>query len=428
MLKLLKHLKPFIGYMIVAILLLFVQAICDLSLPDYMSDIVNVGIQQGGVENAVPKVIQASELDKLFIFMSDKDKEFIDENYTLLSKDTLSSEEYSKYLKKYPSLENENIYKLDSTNDKKIEELNNIFSKPMLIVYMLETQGLNGISNNGDMMSQMVQVPDGVDLSNMDPFEVLKTMPQEQIDQILSGVDEKLEAMPDSMITQSATSYVKLQYKNIGIDTNRLQSNYVVIAGVKMVGIALISMLATVVVSFIASRVGAALGRNLRKDVFNKVVSFSNTEFDKFSTASLITRTTNDIQQIIMLVVMGLRIVFYAPILGVGGVIKVINTGQKQLLTIARAILADPKILILDEATSSVDTRTEVLIQKAMDNLMHGRTSFIIADRLSTIRDADLILVMKDGDIVEQGKHEELLARNGFYANLYNSQFEDKEA
>ena len=105
-----------------------------------------------------------------------------------------------------------------------------------------------------------------------------------------------------------------------------------------------------------------------------------------------------------------------------------VSQGQKQLLTIARAILADPKILILDEATSSVDTRTEVLIQKAMDNLMHGRTSFIIAHRLSTIRDADIILVMKDGDIVEQGNHEELLAKNGFYANLYNSQFEGAEA
>ena len=105
-----------------------------------------------------------------------------------------------------------------------------------------------------------------------------------------------------------------------------------------------------------------------------------------------------------------------------------VSQGQKQLLTIARAILADPKILILDEATSSVDTRTEVLIQKAMDNLMHGRTSFIIAHRLSTIRDADLILVMKDGDIVEQGNHEELLAKGGFYANLYNSQFENAEA
>ena len=366
MLKLLKHLKPFIGYMIVAILLLFVQAICDLSLPDYMSDIVNVGIQQGGVENAVPKVIQASELDKLFIFMSDKDKEFIDENYTLLSKDTLSSEEYSKYLKKYPSLENENIYKLDSTNDKKIEELNNIFSKPMLIVYMLETQGLNGISNNGDMMSQMVQVPDEVDLSNMDPFEVLKMMPQEQIDQILSGVDEKLEAMPDSMITQSATSYVKLQYKNIGIDTNRLQSNYVVIAGVKMVGIALISMLSTVVVSFIASRVGAALGRNLRKDVFNKVVSFSNTEFDKFSTASLITRTTNDIQQIIMLVVMGLRIVFYAPILGVGGVIKVINTGASMGWVIGVAVIS---ILLLVIVLFSFAMPKFKSVQKLVDRL-----------------------------------------------------------
>ena len=366
MLKLLKHLKPFIGSFIIAIALLFVQAICDLSLPDYMSDIVNVGIQQGGVENAVPKVIQSSELDKLFIFMSDDDKNVIMDDYELLNKETLSSDEYNNYLNHYPELENEDLYKLNVKGEEKIDKLNSIFSKPMLIVYMLETEGLKGVSNDGNMMTEMIQLPAGVDLSTMDTFEVLKMMSKDQINQMLSSIDEKLDSMPESMITQSATSYVKLQYKNIGINIDKLQSNYVILAGAKMVGIALISMLATVIVSFIAARVGAALGRNLRKDVFNKVVGFSNSEFDEFSTASLITRTTNDIQQIIMLVVMGLRVVFYAPILGVGGVLKVINTGASMGWVIGVAVIS---ILLLVIVLFSFAMPKFKSVQKLVDRL-----------------------------------------------------------
>ena len=366
MLKLLKHLKPFIGSFIIAIALLFVQAICDLSLPDYMSDIVNVGIQQGGVENAVPKVIQSSELDKLFIFMSDDDKNVIMDDYELLNKETLSSDEYNNYLNQYPELENEDLYKLNVKGEEKIDKLNSIFSKPMLIVYMLETEGLKGVSNDGNMMTEMIQLPAGVDLSTMDTFEVLKMMSKDQINQMLSSIDEKLDSMPESMITQSATSYVKLQYKNIGINIDKLQSNYVILAGAKMVGIALISMLATVIVSFIASRVGDALGRNLRKDVFNKVVGFSNSEFDEFSTASLITRTTNDIQQIIMLVVMGLRVVFYAPILGVGGVLKVINTGASMGWVIGVAVIS---ILLLVIVLFSFAMPKFKSVQKLVDRL-----------------------------------------------------------
>ena len=360
MLNLLKHLKPFVGSMILAIALLFVQAICDLSLPDYMSDIVNVGIQQGGVENAVPKVIKSSEMQKLFIFMNDDQKTVIDDNYILLDKDNLTTDEYNKYLKDYPELENESIYKLDSKDKEKIDELNNIFGKPMLIVSMLEAQGFSGVPGIDSM------APQGMDLSTMDPFEVLKVMPQDQIDSMLASVDEKLADMPDSMITQSATSYVKEQYKDIGINTDKLQSNYVIIAGIKMVAIALISMLATVIVSFIAARVGAALGRNLRKDVFNKVVGFSNSEFDEFSTASLITRTTNDIQQIIMLVVMGLRIVFYAPILGIGGVIKVINTGASMGWVIVVAVIS---ILLLVIVLFTFAMPKFKSVQKLVDRL-----------------------------------------------------------
>lgn len=360
MLNLLKHLKPFLGSMIIAIALLFVQAICDLSLPDYMSNIVNVGIQQGGVENAVPKVIKSSEMEKLFIFMSDEEKNDIKNNYTLLDKDNLTTDEYNKYLKDYPELENESIYKLNTDQEDKIDKLNDIFGKPMLIVSMLESQGLDGVPGIDNM------APQGMDLSNMDPFEMLNMMSQEQIDSMLSNVDEKLADMPESMITQAATSYVKEQYKEIGINTDKLQSNYVIMAGLKMVGIALISMVATVIVSFIAARVGAALGRNLRKDVFKKVVGFSNAEFDEFSTASLITRTTNDIQQILMLVVMGLRIVFYAPILGIGGVIKVINTGASMGWVIAVAVIS---ILLLVIVLFSFAMPKFKSVQKLVDRL-----------------------------------------------------------
>ena len=360
MLNLLKHLVPFFGSMILAVALLFVQAICDLSLPDYMSDIVNVGIQQGGVENAVPKVIKSSEMKKLFIFMDDNQKTVVDDNYILLDKDNLTTDEYNKYLKDYPELENESIYKLNTKEKEKLDKLNNIFGKPMLIVSMLESKGLSGVPGIDGMVTQ------GMDLSTMDPFEVLNMMPQDQIDSMLSNVDEKLADMPESMITQSATSYVKEQYKDIGINTDKLQSNYVIVAGVKMVGIALISMVATVFVSFIAARVGAALGRNLRKDVFNKVVGFSNTEFDEFSTASLITRTTNDIQQIIMLVVMGLRIVFYAPILGIGGVIKVINTGASMGWVIGVAVIS---ILLLVIVLFTFAMPKFKSVQKLVDRL-----------------------------------------------------------
>ena len=360
MLNLLKHLKPFVGSMILAIALLFIQAICDLSLPDYMSNIVNVGIQQGGVENAVPKVIKLSEMEKLFIFMNDNEKNVVKDNYTLLDKDNLTTDEYNKYVKDYPELKNESIYKLNTNEEEKIDKLNDIFGKPMLIVSMLESQGLDGVPGIDSM------APQGMDLSNMDPFEMLNMMSQEQIDSMLSKVDEKLSDMPDSMITQAATSYVKEQYKEVGINTNKLQSNYVIIAGVKMVGIALISMVATVIVSFIAARVGAALGRNLRKGVFNKVVGFSNAEFDKFSTASLITRTTNDIQQIIMLVVIGLRIVFYAPILGIGGIIKVINTRASMGWIIGVAVIS---ILLLVIVLFSFAIPKFKGVQKLVDRL-----------------------------------------------------------
>lgn len=335
--KLLKYLRPFAGAIIVAIMLLFVQAISDLSLPSYMSNIVNIGIQQKGIEDAVPKAIKSSELNKLLLFTNSDDKKVVEDNYKLIRKEELSNDDYEKYIKQYPELANEDIYVLDTKSKDVKRKLNEILGRPMLITSLFESGDVTKVmGDSGNVMA----APEGVDMANMDPFMMLSNMPEEQVLEIIKGINEKLDEMPESMVTQSAVTYVREQYKELGIDIDKVQTNYLFMAGAKMLGVALIGTIAAVIVTFIAARIAAALGRNLRKDVFNKVVGFSNAEFDRFSTASLITRTTNDIQQIMMLIVMGLRIVFYAPILGIGGIVKVIKSGAGMGWVIVVAVVS----------------------------------------------------------------------------------------
>lgn len=365
MLKIIKQLKPFIASIVVIIGLLFVQAVCDLSLPDYMSNIVNVGIQQGGVENAVPEVIRKSEFDKIKLFISEENKKKVEGSYLLLDKKNLSQSELEKYLKEYPQLDKEAIYKLNIKDKDIIDELNNILGKPMLIVQGIEKGGIAALTpsmpegNQGGKTQQKLT-------ANTDPFAIIANMPQEQIKAMKEKTDEKFQNMPDSMITQSAVTFLHKEYKNIGIDTDKLQSNYILIAGVKMLLLALLSMVATVIVGLLAAKVAAGLGKNLRKDVFRKVTSFSNSEFDKFSTASLITRSTNDIQQVQTLMVMLLRVVFYAPILGIGGVIKVINTDISMGWIIAVAVMA---ILTLVIVLFSIAIPKFKSVQKLVDKI-----------------------------------------------------------
>ena len=335
--KLLKYLRPFAGAIIVAIMLLFVQAISDLSLPSYMSNIVNVGIQQKGIEDAVPKAIKSSELNKLLLFINSDDKKVVEDNYKLIRKEELSDDDYEKYIKQYPELANEDIYVLDTKSKDVKRKLNEILGRPMLITSLFESGDATKLmGDSGNVMA----APEGVDMTNMDPFMMLSSMPEEQVLEIIKGINEKLDEMPESMVTQSAVTYVREQYKELGIDIDKVQTNYLFMAGAKMLGVALIGTIAAVIVTFIAARIAAALGRDLRKDVFNKVVGFSNAEFDRFSTASLITRTTNDIQQIMMLIVMGLRIVFYAPILGIGGIVKVVKSGAGMGWVIVVAVVS----------------------------------------------------------------------------------------
>lgn len=342
MLKLIKYLKSSVASILIIVVLLVGQAACDLTLPQYTSNIVNVGIQQGGVENAAPTVIRVSEMNKLFLFMSQADQDTVLQSYKKLDKADMTAADADKALKKYPQLAKEPLYERTAKDDETIDALSRLLSKPMLVV-----MGFSGDNEEmGAMANQMLSsLPP--QMAGKDVFDVLAMMTDEQRSQMITAINDKMKEMPDSILEQSAVVFVKQEYQAVGIDTDKLQNNYVLLTGAKMLGLALLSMLLTVLVGFIASRVAASLGKELRGRVFRKVVSFSHAELDRFSTASLITRSTNDIQQIQMLFVMLLRIVFYAPIIGIGGVIKVLNTNTSMAWIIAVAVMAVLTLVIV---------------------------------------------------------------------------------
>jgi ATP-binding cassette, subfamily B, multidrug efflux pump len=344
MFKIIKELKPFSIFIILIIALLFAQAMTDLTLPDYMSNIVNVGIQQNGIENAVPEVIRASQMEKIKLFLNEEENSVIDKNYRLISKENLTKEEFEDYSKKYKALEKENLYILENSSEEDIEKMNSFLGKAILIIYGIEKGTPQGIvSPNRDMGENPFEnLPEGTD-----PFIVLKNLPKDKFNMMKAKIDKQFENIPDSMITQSAVKFIRLEYESIGIDVDNLQSKYILSTGGKMLIISLLGMIASVLVGFLASRVSASLGRNLRDKMFKKVISFSNVEFDTFSTASLITRSTNDIQQVQMFIILLLRIVFYAPILGVGGVIRALDTNTSMAWIVGVGVMAILTLVIL---------------------------------------------------------------------------------
>lgn len=308
MLKILKNLKKTWISVIFIVLLLCLQASTDLALPEYTSKIVNVGIQQGGIENTSPEVMKESTMSTLLMFSNNN--ETISNSYEMISKDTLSEKEYEKYVKKYPALENENLYVIKKLNSEEQENLDNVMSKLMLIVY------------NQKMASQM-------------------QAGNEENNQISNMSKEQLEQMPESIIQQAATQVIKMEYQEIGVDMEGLQNRYILLTGLQMLGIALVSMVSAVTIMLLSSRVAARLAATLREKIYKKVLSFSSKEFREFSTASLITRSTNDIQQIQSLMTMLFRVVVYAPIMGIGGFIKVFSTSNGSMTwVIGGAILA----------------------------------------------------------------------------------------
>lgn len=327
MFKILMHLKKSAISVIAIIILLCLQATTDLALPDYTSKIVNIGIQQGGIENVAPDVIRKKQMDDLLIFTK-QDNEIL-ENYTLISKDTLSQKEYDKYIKKYPAIEHEELYIVNKINNEQQEKLDNLITRPLM-----ELTSIINEETSAKIKKQVLEnVPEQQRqiMEQMSLIDIIKNMPDEQVDKMLEQVNSELDKMIGTIIEQAAISATKEEYKQIGMNLDKIQNDYIFITGLQMLGIALISMIAAVSIMFLSSRVAARLGRTLRDKVFIKVLEFSGEEFSKFSTASLITRSTNDIQQIQMLITMLFRVVVYAPIIGIGGFIRVLNNSDSSM-------------------------------------------------------------------------------------------------
>ncbi len=363
MLKIIKEMKPFILIVLLIIGLLFFQARTDLALPEYMSEIVNVGIQQSGIENAIPQVIRASQLDKIKMFLSEDEIKLIDNSFKLINKDNLTEEEFNSNLKKYPLLASESLYILDTSIDEDIENMNSFLAKAMLTVLGIEKGAPQGIAAEEGKVGEN---PFGNFPQGTDPFMIIEDLPNEQFQAMKAKIDEQFKNLPENMIIQSATNYIKSEYEAIGIEIQKTQSRYILNIGAIMLLIAFLGMIASISVGFLSSRVAASLGRNLRDKVFQKVTSFSNAEFDSFSTASLITRSTNDIQQIQQFTVMLLRMVFYAPILGIGGVLKVLNTNTSMAWIVGLAVAT---ILVLVISLFSVALPKFKMVQKLVDKV-----------------------------------------------------------
>ena len=334
MVKLMRYLKKSAGYIVLIMGLLFLQAYCDLSLPDYTSRIINVGIQQGGIEDNVPQKMRISTMKALSVFMDDDDMKQVEKYYE----------------------EDKDIYVLkDGISKDERENLDHILEKPMMLYY-----GMCSGSDESKAMTENMGLQEGTD-----PVQALGAMPEEMKTQILQEMNEKLENMPESIVSQSAVLAVKKEYTELGEDLDKLQMDYIIRSGAQMVLMALVIMLAAVTVTFLSSKVAARMGYDLRGDIYSKVIGFSSNEYHKFSTASLITRSTNDVQQVQQVMTMTFRILLYAPILGIGGVIKVLNTDASMtwILGVAVALIL-LVILVLFKIAMPKFTKLQTLIDR----------------------------------------------------------------
>ena len=341
MLKVLKNLKESWLSVIAIVLLLIVQAAGDLTLPDYTSKIVNIGIQSGGIENPAPEVIRNSKMDNLLIFTEDDEQ--ILNDYKEISKENLDEKEYEKLVKRYPALENETLYEVKKLDNEEQTRLNNMMTKPLMMLSSLENEETANSMKEQMLSSMPANIPEQqkIAMQNMKLIDIIKQMPKEQIDKMLETVNEKLDNMQNSILEQAAIQQVKKEYKAIGIDTDNLQNKYIIIAGLKMLGISFIIMASAISIMCLSARVAAKLAKTLREKIFRKVLKFSNKEFSEYSTASLITRSTNDIQQIQGLIAILFRVLVYAPIIGIGGFLRVLSQSDNSMAwIIGVAILA----------------------------------------------------------------------------------------
>lgn len=322
--KLFQFLKPYAPRVLLILCVLVVQAYCDLSLPTYTSNIVNVGIQQSGIDEEIPENISEEEMNRLLLFVSEDDRQDIQDAY---EKSSESFDYDGEVLTLKDSVKSDN---------EKLDALTEEMKLPMMLTAGFENGSDTTKQMEVQLKEQMSQVPG---IEKMSVFDIFGMMDDTQRAAIVDKITEQMDKMPDSILDQAAISYVKSTYEQIGLDTGHMSTVYILKTGAKMLGLAALGMAASILACLMASRVGAKVGRGLRRDTFRKVIGFSNAEFDKFSTASLITRSTNDIQQIQLLTVMILRMVLYAPIMAIGGILKVSKTNVDMFWIIGLAVL-----------------------------------------------------------------------------------------
>ena len=366
MLKVLKNLKKSFWSVVAIVILLYIQAQADLRLPDFTSRIVNVGIQAGGIETAVPQVISKEDMETILMFSKEDEK--ILENYSLVSENLSNEQEkvIDNYLGKDYDVEPGTIYVLNDIEKDKEEELSKIMATP-LMEFATVTNEDTEAKIKETFISKVTPEQRQV-LENMSLLEILETMPEEQRYSVLEEFTKEIENMETSIKEQAAVVEVKNIYSNLGVDTEKLQNNYILFQGLQMLGVALISMVSAISIMLLSARVAAKLGKTLREKVFKKVLSFSTGELNKFSTASLITRSTNDIQQIQQLIAILFRVVVYAPIIGIGGFTKVLTTSDSSMawiigvaiiavlfIVVTLFIVAMPKFRKLQDLTDKLN-------------------------------------------------------------------------
>ena len=356
--NLFKYAASYWKAMIAIVLILVVQAYCDLSLPAYTSDIVNVGIQQGGIEDEVPRQIATEEMEKLLLFVSEDDQQTVMDAYTedntsykkeaYVLKDSVAEEENTmenlKDILQIPMMMTSGIESGSDTTKRMEDKLKEQMSQGMA---QSMPQGANQTMPEGMPQGESQAESQAVSLDDMSMFDLLKMLPAEQRATMVEKIEEQMSEMPDTILDQASVSFCRSAYKDLGMDMDQTQIHYLLKTGGQMAALALLGMAASIMVAFLASRVGASAGRDLRSGVFHKVVGFSNNEFNHFSTASLITRSTNDIQQIQMLIVMLLRMVLYAPILAIGGVLQVMKTNVSMSWIIGLAVIIIAFVVLL---------------------------------------------------------------------------------
>lgn len=383
--KLFKYVGLYWRTVLLIFIVLFVQAYCDLSLPSYTSDIVNVGIQQNGIDETIPQVIAEEDMQKVLLFVTDtEEKQTVEESY---EKDENSYDKKALVLKE--SVQNEK----ESQKD-----LSQILGIPMLLTEGFSSDNETIRQMEKQMKEQLLAAQPQLNIENLDMFQILQMMPAEQVQMLVKEMQKQMSDMPDMIVEQAAVSYVKTAYLNLGMDVDRIQIQYILITGGKMIALAFLGMMASVLVGFLASRAAAATGRDLRSKVFRKVVGFSNNEFDHFSTASLITRSTNDIQQIQLLMVMLLRVVLYAPIMAIGGIYKVFHTNVSMSWIIGLAVIligmvvltlfavAMPKFKVMQKLVDRLNLVTREILTglpviRAFSTEKHEEERFDVANR-----------------------------------------------